>query len=44
MAMFERWRCVVVANPFVLGFVRDPDPCDRTRELDDDVDAAHDIV
>jgi len=31
----------VAANPFVLGFVRGPDLCDRTRELDDLARRAH---
>jgi len=31
----------VAANPFVFGFVRDPDLCDRTRELDDLARRAH---
>ena len=31
----------MAANPFVLGFVRDPDLCDRTRELDNLARRAH---
>ena len=31
----------MAANPFVLGFVRGPDLCDRTRELDDLARRAH---
>lgn len=31
----------MAANPFVFGFVRDPDLCDRTRELDDLARRAH---
>jgi hypothetical protein len=31
----------VAANPFVPGFVRGPNPCDRTREPDDVARRAH---